>query len=49
MRRFPHNKNLEPPVADVEMAGDFLIMIDANGKLKYYLIDDNATICEHQS
>lgn len=47
MRRFPHNKNLEPPIADVEMAGDFLIMLDANGKLKYYLIEDNATICEH--
>lgn len=47
MRRFPHNKNMEPPITDVEMAGDFLIMLDANGKLKYYLIEDNATICEH--
>jgi WD repeat-containing protein 19 len=31
------------------MAGDFLIMIDALGKMKYYLIEDNATICEHKS
>lgn len=31
------------------MAGDFLLMIDANGKLKYYYIEDNATICEHKS
>lgn len=49
MRKFPHNKTQETPIINVEMAGDFLIMVDANGKLKYYLIDDNATICEHKS
>jgi len=49
MRRFPHNKNQETPIVNVEMAGDFLLMIDANGKLKYYLIEDNTTICEHKS
>jgi len=31
------------------MAADFLIMIDAKGVLKYYLIADNATILEHRS
>jgi hypothetical protein len=49
MRKFPHNKQQEPPVIDVQMAGDFLIMIDAMGKIKYYLIEDNSTICEHKS
>ena len=49
MRKFPHNKVQETPIVNVEMAGDFLIMIDAIGKMKYYLIDDNATICEHKS
>jgi WD repeat-containing protein 19 len=28
MRKFPMNKNQEVPIVDVEMAGDFLIMID---------------------
>jgi WD repeat-containing protein 19 len=49
MRKFPQNKNNETPIADVEMAGDFLILIDSLGKIKYYLIEDNAVICEHQS
>lgn len=31
------------------MAGDFLIMIDAQGKIKYYLIEDNTTIAEYKS
>ena len=31
------------------MAGDFLIMIDMKGKMKYYLMEDNSTISEHQS
>jgi len=31
------------------MAADFLLMIDAKGVLKYYLISDNATILEHRS
>lgn len=31
------------------MAGDFLIMLDQQGKLKYYLIEDNSIICEHKT
>ena len=31
------------------MAGDFLILVDASGKIKYYLIEDNATICEFKT
>lgn len=31
------------------MAADFLLMIDAKGVLKYYLIADNSTILEHRS
>jgi hypothetical protein len=31
------------------MAGDFLVMIDSNGKMKYYLIEDNQIVCEHKS
>ena len=49
MRKFPHNKQQEVPIVNVAMAGDFLLMIDAQGKLKYYLINDNATILEHRS
>lgn len=47
MRKFPHNKAQETPIVNIAMAGEFLIMIDANGKLKYYLIADNSTILEH--
>ena len=49
MRKFPMNKNQDIPIVDVEMAGDFLIMIDAQGKIKYYIIEDNSTIAEHKS
>lgn len=49
MRRFPHNKQQEVPIVNVEMAGDFLLLVDAQGKLKYYLIEDNTTICEHRA
>lgn len=49
MRKFPHNKQQEVAIVNVAMAGDFLLMIDAQGKLKYYLINDNATILEHRS
>ena len=31
------------------MAGEFLLMVDAKGVLKYYLIADNSTILEHSS
>ena len=47
MRMFPQNKNQEPPIVNIAMAGEFLILIDAQGKLKYYLINDNAVILEH--
>lgn len=49
MRKFPHNKQQETPIVNIAMAGDFLIMIDAKGKMKYYLMEDNSTISEHQS
>jgi WD repeat-containing protein 19 len=49
IRRFPHNKQQEVPVVNVEIAGDFMILVDAQGKLKYYLIEDNATVCEFKS
>lgn len=49
MRKFPVNKQQETAITNVAMAGDFLIMIDAQGKLKYYLIEDNAVICEHKT
>ena len=49
MRKFPHNKQQETPIIEIAMAADFLIMIDAKGVLKYYLIADNATILEHRS
>ena len=49
MRKFPHNKQQEVPIVNVAMAGDFLLMIDAQGKLKYYLINDNSIILEHRS
>ena len=48
MRKFPVNKQQETPIVNVALAGDFLIMIDQTGKLKYYLIEDNAVICEHK-
>lgn len=48
VRRFPVNKSQETPIVNVAMAGDFLILIDKNGILKYYLIEDNAIICEHK-
>lgn len=31
------------------MAGEFLIMIDAHGKVKYYLMEDNSVLSEHKS
>jgi len=49
MRKFPHNKTTETPIVNIAMAGDFLIMVDAQGKMKYYLMEDNSTICEHKS
>ena len=49
MRKFPMNKSNETPIVNVAMAGDFLLLVDAYGKLKYYLIEDNSTICEHKS
>jgi hypothetical protein len=49
MRKFPINKAQETPIVNVAIAGDFLLMIDANGKLKYYLIEDNSIICEHKT
>jgi len=49
MRKFPHNKQQETPIVNIAMAGDFLIMIDGKGKMKYYLMEDNSVISEHQS
>jgi WD repeat-containing protein 19 len=49
MRKFPLNKQQEVNIVNCAMAGDFLIMIDANGKIKYYLIEDNSTVAEYKS
>ena len=49
MRKFPNNKQYETPIVNVAMAGEFLLMIVSKGTLKYYLINDNATILEHIS
>ena len=49
MRKFPLNKQQEVNIVNIAMAGDFLIMIDAQGKIKYYLIEDNTTIAEYKS
>ena len=31
------------------MAGDFMVTVDSAGMVKYYLIEDNAIVCEHKS
>ena len=31
------------------IAGDFLLMIDQQGTLRYHLIEENSTIVEHSS
>lgn len=49
MRKFPVNKQQEAAIVNVAMAGDFMIMVDKTGVLKYYLIEDNAIVCEHRS
>lgn len=49
MRKFPLQKQSEPAIVNVAMAGDFLIMVDETGMVKYYLIEDNSIVCEHKS
>ena len=44
--RFPMGA-ADPQIVHIALADSFLLLIDANGKLSYYLIDDYAFILEH--
>lgn len=46
VRKFPMNKSTEPGIVNVAISGDFLLMVDSKGSLKYYLIEDNSVIAE---
>ena len=43
---FPANQG-EPAISEIALADNFLLMIDENGKLIYFLIEDAAIILEH--
>lgn len=47
-RRFPQTEQ-DKPITYIAMANCFLYMVDASGKLKIYLIDDNTFVSEHRS
>ena len=47
-KRFPQNNN-EKPISHIAITEDFLLMVDTQGKLKYYLMEDNSIISEHRS
>ena len=44
--RFPLGAG-DPAISYIALADSFLLLIDATGKLSYYLIDDQAFILEH--
>jgi hypothetical protein len=41
--------NPQAPIVQFYIIDSFLIMLDANGKLMYYLIEDQALLVEHQT
>jgi hypothetical protein len=38
----------QSPIVQFYIIDSFLIMLDANGKLMYYLIEDQALLVEHE-
>jgi WD repeat-containing protein 19 len=46
--KFPQNQG-EKPIASVKIANEFLIMLDTTGKVTYYLLEDQAPLCEYQT
>ena len=44
--KFPQNAG-EKPIAQVRIANEFLILLDTTGKITYYLLEDQAPLCEY--
>jgi len=44
--KFPQNQG-ESAISQIRIAGDFLIMLDAKGKLMYYTVEDQAQLIEY--
>jgi len=47
LRKFPQNDN-EKGIVSIGLTNDFLIMLDAAGKIRYFHLDDRTFVVEYK-